>query len=155
VAVLSMSKQEFSRLDVLLLVQSGRLRVSDVCGLIGVQRRQVFRLLRASSRMEPRACFRSAAADPATTGCRMRFARWRWRLCGSRRGARPAAMLRRDGARRSALAERSPRRDAARGRLSPDGNGLAVGTTTRRPQEVALRRTMTVIGQACRGRGCN
>ena len=41
-----MSKQEFSRLDVLLQVQSGRLRVSDACVLIGLQRRQVFRLLR-------------------------------------------------------------------------------------------------------------
>ncbi len=45
-AVLSMSKQEFSRLDVLLRVQSGRLRVIDACVLIGLQRRQVFRLLR-------------------------------------------------------------------------------------------------------------
>ena len=45
-AVLSMSKQEFSRLEVLLRVQSGRLRVSDACVLIGLQRRQVFRLLR-------------------------------------------------------------------------------------------------------------
>ena len=42
-AVLSMSKQEFSRLDVLLRVQSGRLRVTDACVLIGLQRRQVFR----------------------------------------------------------------------------------------------------------------
>src|SRR6201994_3959865 len=41
-----MSKQEFSRLDVLLRVQSGRLRVSDAGVLIGLQRRQVFRLLR-------------------------------------------------------------------------------------------------------------
>src|SRR6201981_2775241 len=41
-----MSKQEFSRLDVLLRVQSGRLRVSDACVLTGLQRRQVFRLLR-------------------------------------------------------------------------------------------------------------
>src|SRR5215468_2239664 len=41
-----MSKQEFSRLDVLLRVQSGRLRVSGACVLIGLQRRQVFRLLR-------------------------------------------------------------------------------------------------------------
>jgi hypothetical protein len=39
-------KQEFSRLEVLLRVQSGRLRVSDACALIGLQRRQVFRLLR-------------------------------------------------------------------------------------------------------------
>jgi hypothetical protein len=38
--VLSMSKQEFSRLDVLLRVQSGRLRVTDACVLIGLQRRQ-------------------------------------------------------------------------------------------------------------------
>ena len=44
--MLSMSKQEFSRLDVLLQVQSGRLRVADACVLIGLQRRQVFRLLR-------------------------------------------------------------------------------------------------------------
>jgi hypothetical protein len=46
VAVLSMSKQEFSRLDVLLRVQSGGLHISDACVLIGLQRRQVFRLLR-------------------------------------------------------------------------------------------------------------
>jgi hypothetical protein len=39
-----MSKQEFSRLDVLLRVQS--MRVSDACVLIGLRRRQVFRLLR-------------------------------------------------------------------------------------------------------------
>ena len=44
--VVSMSKQEFSRLEVLLRVQSGRLRVSDACALIGLRRRQVFRLLR-------------------------------------------------------------------------------------------------------------
>jgi winged helix-turn helix protein len=46
VAVVSMSKQEFNRLDVLLRVQSGHLRVADACVLIGLQRRQVFRLLR-------------------------------------------------------------------------------------------------------------
>ena len=45
-AVVSMSKQEFSRLEVLLRVQSGRLRVADACTLIGLRRRQVFRLLR-------------------------------------------------------------------------------------------------------------
>jgi helix-turn-helix protein len=44
--VLSMSNQEFSRLDVLLRVQSGRLRVADACALMGLHRRQVFRLLR-------------------------------------------------------------------------------------------------------------
>src|SRR3954463_16818861 len=45
-AVLSISEQEFSRLDVLLRVQSGPLRVADACALIGLHRRQVFRLLR-------------------------------------------------------------------------------------------------------------
>jgi hypothetical protein len=46
VAVLSMSKQKFSRLNVLLRVQSGRLRVGDTCVLIGLQRRQAFRSLK-------------------------------------------------------------------------------------------------------------
>src|SRR5271166_4558866 len=45
-AAVSMSKQEFSRLEVLLRVQSGRLRVNDACALIGLRRRQVFRVLR-------------------------------------------------------------------------------------------------------------
>ena len=45
-AVVSMSRQEFSRLEVLLRVQSGRLRVSDACALIGLRRRQIFRVLR-------------------------------------------------------------------------------------------------------------
>jgi hypothetical protein len=39
-AVSLMSKQEFSRLDVLLRVQSGGLRISDACVLIGLQRHQ-------------------------------------------------------------------------------------------------------------------
>ena len=43
--VVSMSKREFSRLDVLLRVQCGRLRIDDGCALIGLKRRQVFRLL--------------------------------------------------------------------------------------------------------------
>src|ERR1700691_3301282 len=38
-AVVSVSKQESSRLDVLLRVQSGRLRGSDSCALIGLRRR--------------------------------------------------------------------------------------------------------------------
>ena len=46
----SMSRQEFSRLEVLLRVQSGRLRVSDACALIGLRRRQVFRLLHGLKR---------------------------------------------------------------------------------------------------------
>ena len=45
-AVVSMSEQEFSRLEVLLRVRTGGLRLADACVLIGLQRRQVFRLLR-------------------------------------------------------------------------------------------------------------
>src|ERR1700752_434568 len=41
-----MRKRELSGLAVLWRVQSGRLRVTDACLLIGLQRRQVFRLLR-------------------------------------------------------------------------------------------------------------
>ena len=43
--VVSMSKKEFDRLEVLLGVQSGRLRVADACELLRLKRRQVFRLL--------------------------------------------------------------------------------------------------------------
>ena len=43
--VVSMSKKEFDRLEVLLGVQSGRLRIADACELLGLKRRQVFRLL--------------------------------------------------------------------------------------------------------------
>ena len=45
-AVMSMSTQEFSRLEVLLGVRSGRLRIADAFGLIGICRRHVLRLLR-------------------------------------------------------------------------------------------------------------
>ena len=45
-AVMSMSTQEFNWLEVLLSVQSGRLRIADACQLIGIGRRQVLRLLR-------------------------------------------------------------------------------------------------------------
>jgi hypothetical protein len=45
-AVMSMSTQEFGRLEVLLGVLSGRLRIADASRLIGVCRRQVLRLLR-------------------------------------------------------------------------------------------------------------
>src|SRR5215213_7140653 len=43
--VVSMSKKEFDRLEVLLGVRSGRLRVADACELLGVKRRKIFRLL--------------------------------------------------------------------------------------------------------------
>ncbi len=45
-AAVSMSKQEFSRLEVLLRVQSGGLRVTDGCALIGLRRRRVLRGLK-------------------------------------------------------------------------------------------------------------
>jgi Winged helix-turn helix len=45
VLAVSMSKKEFDRLEVLLGVRSGRLRVADACALLGLKRRQVFRLL--------------------------------------------------------------------------------------------------------------
>jgi hypothetical protein len=57
VAVMSMSKQEFSRLEVLLRVQSGRLRVSDACGV------RCFACCAASSRTVPRACFHAYQPD--------------------------------------------------------------------------------------------
>ena len=44
--VVSMSQREFSRLDVLLRVQSGGLRIADACVLLDLRRRQIFRLLR-------------------------------------------------------------------------------------------------------------
>jgi hypothetical protein len=43
--LVSMSKKEFDRLEVLLVIRSGRLRVADACELLGLKRRQVFRLL--------------------------------------------------------------------------------------------------------------
>ncbi|MCB8881488.1 ISNCY family transposase [Acidisoma cellulosilytica] len=46
-AVVSMSDREFSRLKVLLDVQSGGLRVQDAAELTGLSRRQVFRLLKS------------------------------------------------------------------------------------------------------------
>ena len=44
--VVSMSEREFSRLDVLSDMDSGRIRVGEACDLLGLKRRQVFRLLR-------------------------------------------------------------------------------------------------------------
>ena len=45
-AVVSMSDKEFARLDVLLNLEAGRIRIADACTLLRLQRRQVFRLLR-------------------------------------------------------------------------------------------------------------
>jgi hypothetical protein len=45
-SVVSISKKEFARLDVLLGLDAGRIPVADACTLLGL-RRQVIRLLRA------------------------------------------------------------------------------------------------------------
>ena len=63
-AVLSMSKQEFSRLEVLLRVQSGRLRVSDACVLIAYSGVRYFVCCAASSRTVPRVCFSKRRGRP-------------------------------------------------------------------------------------------
>jgi hypothetical protein len=81
--VVSMSKQEFSRLEVLLRVQSGRLRVSDACTLIGLRRRQVFVCYAVSSRTVRRACCPSIGVYPEIIDCPPRFVPWRCRLCVS------------------------------------------------------------------------
>ena len=80
-AVVSMSKQEFSRLEVLLRVQSGRLRISDACVLIGLQRRQLFRLLRGLK--QEGATSLVSKRRSATIDCPLRFALWLYRLCAS------------------------------------------------------------------------
>ena len=82
-AVLSMSKQEFSRLDVLLRVQSGRLRIADACELIGLHRRQVFRLLRGLEQDGALSLLSKRRGSPAITVFRLKFVPWRCRLCAS------------------------------------------------------------------------
>ena len=46
-SVVSMSNKEFARLDVLLGLEARRIHVADACSLLGLKRRQVFRLLQA------------------------------------------------------------------------------------------------------------
>ena len=82
-AVVSMSKQEFSRLEVLLRVQSGRLRVSDACALIGLRRRQVFRLLRGLKQDGATSLLSKHRGKPSNHRLPPRFALWRCRLCAS------------------------------------------------------------------------
>jgi hypothetical protein len=45
--VVSMSAKEFARLDVLLDIEAGRVAIREACALMGLRRRQVFRLLAA------------------------------------------------------------------------------------------------------------
>src|SRR3954447_15922149 len=77
--VVSMSKKEFDRLEVLLGVRSGRLRVADACELLGRKRRQVFRLLAGLKHGGQPAWFRNGAVDRATIVCLRRIVIWRYR----------------------------------------------------------------------------
>jgi hypothetical protein len=55
-AVVSMSDREFSRIDVLLDLRAGRISAEDAGAMMGLRRRQVFRLLagfRKKRRQEP------------------------------------------------------------------------------------------------------
>jgi hypothetical protein len=64
-AVLSMSKQELNRLDVLLRAQSGRLRVADACALIGLRRRSCAGLAEVAAQ-NPRRSPRRRFTAPST-----------------------------------------------------------------------------------------
>ena len=72
--VVSMSKKEFGRLEVLLGVQSGRLRVADACELLSLKRRQVFLLAGLKH---------GGAAGLAITVCLRRIVIWRCRWCAN------------------------------------------------------------------------
>ena len=62
--VITMSRNELTRLRVLIDVADGRLSIADATGLIGVGRRQIYRLLQA---------FRADGADgPYTTFDKLR-----------------------------------------------------------------------------------
>jgi hypothetical protein len=60
-----MSNQKFGRLDVLLQAQLGRLRVSNACVLIGLQRRQVFCRLRGLKQDGPASLFSKRRGRPS------------------------------------------------------------------------------------------
>jgi hypothetical protein len=82
-ALVSISKQKFGRLDVLLRVQSGRLWVSDACVLIGLQRRQVFRLLGGLEQDGPASLLSKRLSDSVTIRSQLRCAPWHCRSCAS------------------------------------------------------------------------
>ena len=75
-AVMSMSTQEFSRLEVLLGVQSGRLRIADASHLIGICRRQVLRLLRGLRYNGASSLISRRRGRPAIINCPRRSASW-------------------------------------------------------------------------------
>lgn len=73
--VVSMSKREFTRLEVLLQVQSGRLRITDACELIGLRRRQIFRLLRGLKRDGAASLVSKHRGGPSRPTVRRRWSR--------------------------------------------------------------------------------
>src|SRR3982750_712004 len=77
--VVSMSKKEFDRLEVLLGVRSGRLRVADACELLGLKRRQVVRLLAGFKHGGGAGLVRNGAVDRVTIVCLRRIVIWRCR----------------------------------------------------------------------------
>ena len=70
--VVSMSAKEFARLDVLLEMEAGRISIREACGLMGLRRRQVFRLLAAFRQYGAASLVSKRRGRPATTGCRLR-----------------------------------------------------------------------------------
>jgi predicted DNA-binding protein (UPF0251 family) len=66
--VVSMSEREFSRLDVLSDLDSGRIRVGEACDLLGLKRRQVFRLLRGLRDRGAVALVSGRRAQPSNVG---------------------------------------------------------------------------------------
>lgn len=79
--VVSMSTQEFSRLQVLLDVQSGRLRVEDAAQLIGLGRRQIFRLLNNIQASGPAGLISKRRGRPSNRHLPRRTGNWRWHWC--------------------------------------------------------------------------
>jgi hypothetical protein len=123
VAVLSMSKRECSRLQVLLQVQSCRLRVAG-CELIGLHRRQVFRLLRdpkqdgaTSSLSKRRGKIHTVQPGSIVDHCRPC---WSW----SRRSKPPSRRASSEGALRGSDRRTTSRRRVCRPRAGPHATRL-------------------------------
>ena len=100
--VVSMSKREFNRLEVLLQVPSGRLRVADACELIGLRRRQIFRLLRGLKQDGATSLVSKRRARPSNNRLQAEVRDLAGAVnvggsihspCGSRRAARPARVI--------------------------------------------------------------
>ena len=87
--MVSMSRKEFDRLEVLLGVQSGRLRIADACELLSLKRRQVFRLLAGLKHGGAASLVSERRGRPTSNVCLRRVVIWRCRWFGAWR-KRPA-----------------------------------------------------------------